>query len=404
LRVGESGSARDRTFLLGEWITEQALGDFDLCELFEGACERLLDAGFDVIRAHLAMGSLHPMFEAVTVTWQRGERAEFSEQAFGLDEDERWRSSPLRYALESGAIEHRFMLGQPEVQEQFPMFRDFVEGGGTDYFIRLVPFGGESIASRKRDGALFTWLTNRENGFSDADLAELRTFSSLIGLAAKIYKREQTTRSIVDAYLGSGVGRRVLDGQIRRGDVDVIHAVIWYSDMRRSTELAERLGPDAFLRTLNDYFECSAGSVLTHGGEVLRFVGDAVLGIFPVRGEHGAQRAVRTACVAAREAREKLRLLNTSQLETDRPMIDFGIALHLGELLFGNIGVASRVEFSVVGTTANEVARIEELTKTTGEPVLVSEDIASAWPGHWRVVGEYELRGADRPHTVYALE
>ena len=189
----------------------------------------------------------------------------------------------------------------------------------------------------------------------------------------------------------------MLDGQIRRGDGERIHAVIWYSDMRDSTRLADRLDPHVFIERLNRYFECTAGAVIAGGGEVLRFVGDAVLAIFPIRaGGDDARTASERALAAARDAESRLARANEGLAAQGEEPIEFGLGLHVGDVMYGNIGVPERLEFSVIGPAANEVARIEDLTKTLGRRVLVSEAFANAAGHALRAAGRASAAGGRR--------
>ena len=184
----------------------------------------------------------------------------------------------------------------------------------------------------------------------------------------------------------------MLGGQIKRGDGERIEAVIWYSDMRESTAWGDRLDADTYLALINSYFECTAGAVIAHRGEVLRFIGDGVLAIFPCN-DGVLKAAAENAMAAATEAQARLQALNESRLRDVLLPIDFGIGLHVGELTFGNIGVAERLEFSVVGPAANEVARLEDMTKSLRARVLASEEFAALVDIDWRDLGEHNLRG-----------
>ncbi|MGH8692259.1 MAG: adenylate/guanylate cyclase domain-containing protein, partial [Burkholderiales bacterium] len=194
-------------------------------------------------------------------------------------------------------------------------------------------------------------------------------------------------RNILDAYLGQQAGEKVLAGRIRRGDGEDINAVIWFCDLRDSTPLADSMSRQDFLRLLNEYFECVLGPVLEREGEVLRFIGDAALAIFPVGDDPGP--ACAKALAAARDALERMDKLNKKR----RPPLRFGIGLHLGELTYGNIGTPTRIEFTVVGAAANEAARIEALCKQLNVDLLVSDRVARALPGAWKSLGKHNLRG-----------
>ncbi len=209
---------------------------------------------------------------------------------------------------------------------------------------------------------------------------------------------------LLGTYLGTHVGQRVLGGQVRRGEGQRIFAVIWYSDLRQSTALAERLPGDTFFQLLNDYFDCAAGAVLDHGGEVLRFIGDAVLAVFEiVEPEASIQAACRRAYQAARAALERKATLDHTRRAAGQPTIEFGIGLHYGEVMYGNIGVPSRLEFSVIGTAANEASRIEDLCKALRQPLLVSKRFAAEVEAPWISMGTHDLRGVSQLVEIFAL-
>ena len=199
----------------------------------------------------------------------------------------------------------------------------------------------------------------------------LPLFSRLV----EVFLQREKSVTLLETYLGRQTGRRVLEGKVRRGDGEDIHAVIWFTDLRQSSTLAATMSRAAFLERLNCFFDCMAGAVLDNEGEVLRFIGDAALGIFPI------ERSVEAFNVAAREAGE--------------PLMDYGIGLHIGDVTYGNIGTASRLEFTVIGAAANEAARIESLSKTLGRAVLLSEDFVAHCPGRFRSLGTHHLRGTE---------
>jgi adenylate cyclase len=181
----------------------------------------------------------------------------------------------------------------------------------------------------------------------------------------------------------------------------MLHAVIWYSDMRDSTRLADTLKEEDFLSSVNAYFECTAGAVMAHGGEVLRFIGDAVLAIFPIR-NGDARDACEAAMAAARDAERRLQELNGEREAQGLESLDYGLGLHVGDVMFGNIGVPERLEFSVIGPAANEVARLEGLTKSLGRRTLVSAEFARHLPNELESLGKHALRGVGAPVEVLA--
>jgi adenylate cyclase len=387
---------------ISDWLIDAALGEIDLQAQFLVFCQRLCDAGLPLLRGHLATRSLHPMFIAGTVTWDRENQPDTARIPPEGDDDEEWKRSPLFALLRSGGLEARYRLTADGAWQDFPFLLDLRARGATDYFAQIVRFGSPEDALSHQDGCILSWTSDHPDGFDDDQIAVLRRLGTRFGVVAKLDRREQTAINVVAAYLGVSAGRRVLEGQIKLGDGEVISAVVLYSDLRRSTVLAERLPGAAFLALLNSYFQCTAGAVLDHGGEVLRFIGDGVLAIFHIDGIDGRSRAARVALAAAREAERRLAKVNATRQANGEEALDFGLALHLGELMFGNIGVPERVDFTVIGSAANEVARLESLTKTLGRRILVSQAFAELLPLNWQDLGPHRVQGVERALAVFA--
>ena len=386
-----------------DWAVGQALCEVDTERLFVGVCDRLSEAGIPIRRAHLAVRTLHPLVGAVSFRWWRGQAPEQMSHRRTEEPSPDWEQSPLKRLEDSGETELSMSI-EDEAGEwrDYPLLVDLKGRGITQYFGRLSFFGKESRARRDQDGMLVSWSTDRPGGFSDDDLAALRRVQDRLAVGVKMAKREQTALNVLTAYLGANAGRRVLEGQIRRGDGELLHAVIWYSDLRGSTPLADRIGGSRYLAVLNEYFECTAGAVLDHGGEVLRFIGDAVLAIFQVEGPGGDQRAARMAFSAAQDAERRLDQLNHARAARGDQKLDFGLALHVGEVLFGNVGVPERIDFTAVGPAVNEAVRLEGLTKTLGRRIVVSNAFSRLMPLDWEALGETALRGVKTGRRIYA--
>ena len=386
---------------VADWLMARALSETPMEALLDGCSQRLLAAGIPVKRCNIAFRTLHPLFSAMTVTWYRGEGVRTASIRHEQQPGEAWSQSPHN-AMISGMIPHlRRRLTGPEALVDFPVLEEFRVEGATDYLAYLIPFEIDRDDGRLPMGIIGSWLTDRESGFSNEDIRSLMRIDRRLAVACKVTIKDQIARNILTAYLGAGAGDQVLDGRIKRGDGETIHAVVWFNDLRDSTPMADSMPADDFLALLNDYFECTAGAVLAHGGEVLRFVGDAVLAIFPI-GDGEAAGACAKAYEAVGEATRRLADLNARRTAAGQAAIDFGIGLHLGDVIYGNIGVAERLEFSVIGPVANEVARLEGLTKNLGRSVLASGEVRTHMPGDWKFVGEHRLRGVGAPVKVYA--
>ena len=387
-----------------DWLMSSALGHTGVDQIFEGCCQRLRAAGVPLVRALTAFRTLHPLFASVNLVWRLDRGVDrnpiMHEQAFSTEE---WLQSPMRHLLHNRIPFLRRRLTGSCAIVDFPVLEDLRSAGITDYLCYLTPFASEAEPGADARGIMGSWATDRPSGFSDDDLRIFGRIQRRFAVSCKVQIQDRITRNVLETYLGPDAGARVLNGQIRRGDGERIHAVIWYSDMRDSTRLADRLDPHAFMDLLNRYFECTAGAVIAGGGEVLRFVGDAVLAIFPIRaGGDDAPAAAGRALAAAREAEHRLARTNARLAEMGKDSVGFGLGLHVGDVMYGNIGVPERLEFSVIGPAANEVARIEDLTKELGRRVLLSAAFAQAAGARCEPLGAHRLRGVGTPVEVFA--
>ena len=222
---------------------------------------------------------------------------------------------------------------------------------------------------------------------------------------------EGSTEALLKTYLGERTGRHVLAGSAKPGEGEKIHAVIWLCDLRDSTRLSETVPPEKFFLLLNEFFECTAGAVLDHGGEILSYIGDAVFAIFPigkaVKPLHEACTPHAGACAAAlaaaRDARVRVDALNKARLQRREPTLEFGLALHVGDVMYGNLGVTQRMQFTVVGAAANEAARLAGMCKELKRWVLVSWEFPHCFPGQLVSLGHHEMRGVAAAQEIFTL-
>jgi len=409
MRENDTSAATSAVLIDGvaDWLMSQALGDADVQGIVGGCCDRLLAAGIPLSRGFVSFRILHPKFAAVSIIWRRAQRTGTVEHTETLHGEaftsEDWHQSPMNHMLSTQIPFLRRRLRGEEALLDFPVCRDLREQGASDYVAWMVPFARDDEPGPHQGGVIGSWTTDRPSGFSDAEIRTLVRIQRRLVVSLKVQIKQQIAHTVLATYLGRDAGRQVLDGQIRRGDGEMVHAVIWYSDMRDSTRLADYLAAEDFLETVNSYFECTAGAVLANGGEVLRFIGDAVLAIFPIR-DADPQLACELAMAAARDAEARLQALNQDRARDDLEGLDYGLALHVGDVMFGNIGVPERLEFSVIGPAANEVARIESLTKTLGRRTLASAEFASSVPRYWESTGQHALDGVGAPVEVMVLK
>lgn len=396
---------------LSDWLMDQALSEPELEDLYEGCNRRLHAAGIPVTRAMIASSILHPLYESFTVLWTLKEGIQTTYHVHDSKNRDAWLSSPFHYMLEYALPALRRKLTGADAVLDFQILEELAEAGMTDYLGFTVSFFDQKLENSFNEfgaGMLGSWSTDRPSGFSDADLQALNRLQQRLAVAVKMRVKDKIAENILETYLGQGAGRKVLNGQIKRGDGERIFSVIWYSDLRDSTRLADSMGGDAYIELLNRYFECTANSVLEHQGEVLRFPGDAVLAIFPINEQINSGDACMRALMAANLAFSRLDELNTERATENQAALNFGIGLHVGEVLFGNIGVPQRLEFSVIGPAMNETARLEALTRESGVKILTSEKFVQHLEqskchtiGECRLLGERNLEGVDLPMNIY---
>jgi adenylate cyclase len=377
---------------ISEWLAEEALHDSEPAALYAELCQRLRGIGMPVLRGQLAFRILHPLYDARTINWTAGKDAVVSHFSPDGGGQERFRRSPFGHALTHHLPVLRRRLTGETALFDFAELDEFRALGGTDYVVFLVGF--DHTGQR---GVICSWLADRAAGFTDSEIVQLQRITRELSIAMKSRIERNVAHNVAHAYLGKRAGEAVLNGLIRRGDGEKITAALWYSDLRQSTTLVDRLSAEDFLKLLGRYFEMTAAAVLDGGGEVVSLVGDAVLGLFRVEGS--PQAACRRALAAAHEARR--RLAAAPPAATNLPL-DFGIALHLGQVIHGNVGVPERLQFTVVGSAVNEVVRVQDLTKQLGCPVLATQPFADAVAGPWRRVGEHILRGFETPMPILA--
>ena len=241
-------------------------------------------------------------------------------------------------------------------------------------------------------------------GFTVGDLGRLYEILPLLSRLLEVQALKMTASTLLGTYLGKNTGRRVLDGLVKRGDGETLHALIWFSDLRNSTPMSETLSSDAYLATLNEFFDCMVGSIVENGGEVLKFIGDAVLAIFPIADADNAKpEAGGQALAAVRSARRRIQELNRQRGDRKLPAIEFGVGLHRGDVTYGNVGSTDRLDFTVIGVPANETARIQDLCKVLDTPVLVSAKLGERFSGELVSLGRHALRGVGTKLELWTL-
>jgi adenylate cyclase len=352
--------------------------------------DRLVACGIPLWRVAVFVRTLHPQVMGRRFIWRPGAEIEMSEAPFGVLETAEFLNSPVARVYETGRPVRR-KLADPDGGADFPVLADLRAEGVTDYLASPLVF---------TDGAIHVvTCTSREpGGFTDAQIADIEAIITPLARVAEIRALRRMASVLLDTYVGHDAGERILAGQIRRGDIEEIHAAIWLSDMRGFTALADRQPPRVLIDLLNRYFDCQVPVILDHGAEVLKFMGDGLLAIFAISGDE--TEVCRRALAAARQAQANILELSRSAMQGLR----FGLALHVGDVLYGNIGSGSRLDFTCIGPAVNFAARIEKLTGQLGREILASGEFAQHCRGEFTALGEFALPGFSATQQVFGLE
>jgi len=378
-----------------EWLLREGRLNADPLKLIDALAARLLQAGAPVWRLRLAFFTLHPQLAVWAYVWIRGRGALIEPIAHGVQQTAAFIGSPAERMLATDAPV-RYRLDRLTAAEH-RLLHELAAEGAVDYLMLPLRF---SDGSRN----VFAVATDRAGGFSASDLAEFERLSHALAAVLEVAATRRLAETLLDTYIGRRSGRRILEGQVRRGECDVIQAALWYADLRDFTPLTESLPAPQLVETLNAYFETIAAAVAAHDGEILRFIGDAMLIVFPATGERTLAQASRAALDAALDAAGQMARLNRERQRAGKPQIRFGTGLSAGEVIYGNVGAPDRLDFTVMGVAVNRAARMEALTKDLGATLLMSPEVAAQVQRPVRSLGKQRLRGLQESVEVYELE
>jgi adenylate cyclase len=355
---------------VGRWLLREGPHIDNDIEMFDELCWRLVGDGLPLFRATLHMGTLQ-----------------------GNEATDEYARSPIRATIERGMPFRRRLT---EDTPEYPLLSKLRDFGVTDYFAL-------ALNRTFRRFPVVTWATDRPSGFSDADITALEKLNPALAAIIEPRAVRRITENLLDTYLGPQAGRRVLAGQIQRAEGEQLRAVIMMADMRGFTALSDRLPAAEVIELLDDYFEAIVTPVGARKGETLKFMGDGVLAIFPAADDDDFSEASVQALEAALEGLERLGHVNKARRDANQPEVRIGIGLHLGEVIFGNVGSADRLDFTVIGPAVNLASRIEGLTKRLLRPILVSSAFARICPRPLVSLGFHPVRGLFEPEEVFGL-
>ena len=373
-----------------DWLIDGARSAPQPQQVLAQLSERLIACGIPLWRVAVYVRTLHPQVMGRRFLWRPGAEVETSDAPFELLETELFRDSPIARVYRTGEVIRRKIV-DPDCPNDFPVLVDLRAEEVTDYLASPLVFSNGDIHA-------VTCTTRQPGGFTNAQIAALEAVMTPLARVAEIRGLRRMASNLLDTYVGHDAGERILAGHIRRGDIEEIHAAIWLSDMRGFTVLADRQPPRVLIDLLNRYFDCQVPVILDHGAEVLKFMGDGLLAIFAIAGDE--TEVCKRALAAARQAQANVADLAKSAMQGLR----FGLALHIGDVLYGNIGSGNRLDFTCIGPAVNFAARIEKLTSQVGREILASGEFARHCRGQFTALGEFSLPGFSAAQQVFGLE
>jgi adenylate cyclase len=381
---------------IADWLIHGARSAARAEDVLAELCPRLVDCGVPLWRTAVFVRTPHPEIMGRRFIWLPGEAVKALTAPFETLESADFRASPMAKIYATG-IPIRRRLVDSGCPIDFPILQELQVENVTDYLASPLIFS---------DGAVHaaTWTTRQASGFAEVEIEAIESIVPHLARVAEIRALRRTSANILDTYVGRQAGARILAGQIRRGHSEAIDAAIWLSDMRGFTALADRLPAAELLAVLNRYFDCQVPVILDHGGEVLKFMGDGLLAIFPVAdGGEGEAAICRTALAAAREARALVAALGASGELAAVPSLRFGLALHVGNVLYGNIGGGNRLDFTCIGPAVNLAARLEKLASKLGREIIASAAFTRHCGADLVPIGEFALPGFSQPQMAFGL-
>jgi adenylate cyclase len=390
---GEAGYWPERRSPILDWLVGNARHLPDGPTLLRSLCERLVAAGLPLARASFHVRILHPQLFGMGFYWQRGgDDIRVFRAEHGIQQTALYQQSPMRVLFEgAGAVRQRLDL--PDVAFRFPLFAELRDEGLTDYVALPITFSDGKIHGT-------TWSSDQAGGFASEHLARIYDVLPVFGLLLEIHLNRRIAINLLDTYVGHQAGERILRGGITRGSAETMRGAIWFCDLRGFTALSERMDRDRLLASLNQFFDGMAGPVEAQGGEIWKFMGDSMLAIFPLETDQACRRALQ----AALDARAAMAGLNRDRAARGEEALGFGIALHVGDVMYGNIGAADRLDFTIIGPAVNLASRLERLCRELNLELVVSDTFARLCKGcEFRPLGAYQLAGISRQVEAFTV-
>ncbi len=396
-------ATRDSVLL---WLRGPAHAVGSPLKLIDGLCWRLAAAGVPIDRSVVSVSLLHPQFAGYGIRWRRDSgEAEESLIEHSVRDSDAYRNSPFPAVVERGETVRLKIGPQPDPKGQnsdpYPVIAELRVQGFTDYLTQPLSLYGFLPSTSERPFQAVNWATKRPGGFDDADVAYLAHVLAELAAPLTLVTERRIARDLLSIYLGRSTGPRVLAGEIKRGAGEPLRAAILATDMRGFTRLSDRLPAERMVEIVNAWFERQVGAVHAHGGEVIKFIGDGMLAIFPIADVELARMAARDALGAARDAIKAANAMNADPAFADALPLRAVAALHTGEIFLGNIGAPDRLDFTAIGPSVNVVSRLEQLVKSLDRELIVSAAFAAISSEKLASLGSHQLKGVADPVEVF---
>lgn len=359
---------------------------------------QLLAAKIPLLRANVALTTLHPEIVGFSYQWTResDETVRLQAQRERVEREGLYDRSPYRLVFEEGIAGIRRRLDMPGEINDLGVLDDLRANGATDYVVMATSAGVTG-------GVIGTWATDRPGGFTTAELVRIERELRATTCVLENRSLRDIAVHLLDTYVGARAGSRILTGEISRGTGETLEAVIWLVDMSGYTTLSDTLPRDRLIDLLNTYYDRVITPVQAHGGEVIKFIGDGVLAIFPTDIAGGTKAACAAAVAATDEVLAAVDVWNSAMAQRGEPEVGARIVMHLGDVSFGNVGTTRRLDFTVIGPAVNLASRLERLCSQMAERVLLSEAVANQVSARAERIGAQRLRGLSQPQMVYRL-
>lgn len=378
-----------------EWLFTQGRLIDDQNVFIQALSEKITQAGAPIDKLTIILPTLNPLVRATSSSWSSSSNSTVLYSAqHNVATTDRYIGSPLEKLFDTNRSVRQALNDLPD--DAHAAYTELALDGYSDYYAMPITFSNGL-------GSAFIVATKNSSGFSPCDINNLKRLRDLFAPSLEVFSQRNLLSSLMNTYIGKRTSEKVLSGMIKRGDADTINAALWFSDLRNFTQLTETLPADEVLRLLNEYFEFISAAVSARGGEILRFIGDAMLIVFPINEEVSKKDACLAALESAKDAIDTLAPLNHQRRRRNQPEIKFGVGLNVGEVIYGNVGAPDRLDFTVMGPAVNRTARLESLTKELGRNILMSGVFADQIGSGVKYQGEFQMKGIEQAQSAWTI-